>query len=150
MHSRVIWAIARKDALDLVLNKSTLVGLLFPIILSLVWLLISKVVGGSTTNILAYDPGNSNIVQVVAAAFASPKVTEAGSAAEVTSAFGPSGTHKAAQYALGLIVPAGMDDSLRSGAHPQLQLYLDGSKVNAQTQRLVLAEYSHPSSSSGI
>jgi ABC-2 type transport system permease protein len=139
MHPRAIWAIARKDALDTVLNKSTLGGLLFPIILSLVWLLISRVIGSSTTDILAYNPGNSNVVQVVVASFPSHKVTEAGSAAEVTSAFGPSGTRQATQYALGLIVPAGFDDSLRSGAHPQLQLYLDGSKVNAQTEALLQA-----------
>jgi hypothetical protein len=36
MHPRAIWAIARKDALDLILNKSALGGLLFPILLLLV------------------------------------------------------------------------------------------------------------------
>jgi ABC-type Na+ efflux pump permease subunit len=74
MHPRAIWAIARKDALDLIRNRSTLGGLLFPLILSFVWLIISRAVGRSTTDILVYNPGDSNVVQVV-----------------VTAAFGPAG-----------------------------------------------------------
>jgi ABC-2 type transport system permease protein len=139
MHPRAVWAIARKDALDLLLNKSTLVGLLFPIILSLVWLLISKAVGNSATDILVSNPANSNVVQVVTAAFPSPEVTQAGSAGEVTAAFDPTGMHKTTRYAVGLIVPAGFDDGLRAGSHPQLQLYLNGDKVNAQTEALIQA-----------
>jgi hypothetical protein len=36
-------------------------GLLFPILLSLIWLLIGKMIGNSNTDILIYNPGNSNI-----------------------------------------------------------------------------------------
>jgi ABC-2 type transport system permease protein len=139
MHPRAIWAIARKDAPDLLLNKSTLGGLLFPILLSLVWLLIINVVGNRTTDILVYNPGSSNVVQVVMAAFSSPEVTQAGSAGEVTAAFGSTATHKTTPYAVGLIVPADLDNSLRVGTHPQLQLYLDGKTVNAQTEALIQA-----------
>ena len=42
MHPRFIWAIVRKDVLDLWMNRATMGGLLFPIILSLIWLLIGK------------------------------------------------------------------------------------------------------------
>jgi ABC-2 type transport system permease protein len=107
--------------------------------MSLVWLLIGKAIGSRTTDILVYNPGRSNVVQVVMAAFPSPGVTQAGSAGEVTAAFGPNGTHKTTQYAVGLIVPADFDDSLRSSTHPQLQLYLNGSTVNAQTEALIQA-----------
>jgi ABC-2 type transport system permease protein len=139
MHPRAISAIARKDALDLWLNKSTLVGLLFPIILSLVWLFISRVIGNKTTDILVYNPGSSNVVQVVMAAFPSPELTQATSAGEVTAAFGPSGTQKKTGYAVGLIVPADFDENLRAGTHPQLQLYLNGSTVNTETEALIEA-----------
>jgi ABC-2 type transport system permease protein len=139
MHPRAIWAIARKEALDLLTNKSTLGGLLFPILLSLVWLLISKAVGGTTTDILVYDPGGSNIVQVVMAAFPRLEVTQANSAGEVTAAFGPDGTRKTTPYAVGLIVPADFEKNLRSGTRLQLQLYLNGSTVNAQMEALIQA-----------
>jgi hypothetical protein len=49
MHPRIIWAIICKDFLDIWINKSTLGGLVFPIILSLVWLLIGTLVGGTKT-----------------------------------------------------------------------------------------------------
>ena len=61
MHPRVIWAIVRKDLLDIWLNKSILGGLIFPIILSLLWLLISNLIGGQKTALLIYNPGNSSL-----------------------------------------------------------------------------------------
>jgi ABC-2 type transport system permease protein len=139
MHPRAIWAIARKDALDLLLNKSTLGGLLFPILMSLIWLLLSIVIGNRTTEVLVYNPGSSNIAQVAMAALPSPEVTQASSAEEVTAAFSPNGAHKATRYAVGLVVPADFDNSVRAGTHPQLQLYLNGNTVNAQTEALIQA-----------
>jgi ABC-2 type transport system permease protein len=139
MHLRHIWAIARKDALDLWLNKATMGGLLAPIILSLVYLLIGKVVGKSTTDILVYNPGNSNVSQVVVAAFSSPKVTQAGSVEEVTTAFGDQGTKAKTLYATGLIIPADFDQQLQSSAQPAMQLYFDEKTVSTQTQTLIKA-----------
>ncbi len=139
MHPRAVWAIARKDALDLLLNKSTLGGLLFPILLSLVWLLISKVIGNRATDMLVYNPGGSGVVQAAMAAFPSPEVTQGGSAGEIAAAFGPTGTQKATRYAVGLVVPADFDNGLRAGTHPQLRLYLNGDSLNAQTEALVQA-----------
>jgi hypothetical protein len=37
MHLRSIWAIFRKDVLEIWLNKSTLIGLFYPIIMSLLF-----------------------------------------------------------------------------------------------------------------
>jgi hypothetical protein len=139
MHPRTIWAIVRKDALDLLLNRSALGGLLFPIILSLMWLHIINVIGNRTIDILVYNSGRSNVVQVVEAAVPSPEVTQASSAEEVGSAFGPTPARKTTPYAVGLIVPADLDSSLRAGTHPQLQLYLNGNTVNAQTEALIQA-----------
>jgi ABC-2 type transport system permease protein len=139
MHLRAIWAIARKDALDLWMNKATLGGLLAPIVLSLVWLLIGKMIGKSATDVIIYNPGNSSVAQVAVAAFPNSQVTQAGSAGEVTAAFGAAGTPTAANYAVGLVVPVDFDARLGTGAQPQLQLYLDGKTVNAQTQALIQA-----------
>ena len=137
MHPRVIWAIVRKDALDIWLNKSTLIGLIYPIIMSLAFFLISHLVGSKGTSLLIYNPGNSSLAQVVVEAFRDSTVTQAGSAAEVEAAFGSNGTQKKSSYALGLILPANFDSDLRAGNRPALSLFLNGSTVNAQTEALL-------------
>ena len=138
MHPRIIWAIARKDALDLWLNKATLGGLLAPIVLSLVYLLIGKVIGNSTMNILVYNPGTSNVVQILDS-FQNIQVTQAGSSSEVSNAFSGVVSKGATHYAVGLVVPSGFDASLVAGDRPQLQLFIDAKDVNSQTQVLVEA-----------
>lgn len=137
MHPCVIWAIVRKDFLDIWLNKSTLGGLLFPIILSLVWLLIGHLIGGTRTNLLIYNLGNSKLAQVVQQAFPGAKVTQASSAAEVQAAFGPDGAKVKSDYTLGLVLPVNFEDSLRAGSIPSLSLFLNGTSVNAQTAALL-------------
>jgi hypothetical protein len=139
MHGRAILAVARKDALDLWLNKSTLAGLLFPIIRSLVWLLISKAVGKNQTGTLVYNPGQSNVAQVAMATFPSPQLAQASSAEQVRGGFASSQAVKASGHAVGMIVPADFDQSLRSGAQPELQLFVDGSAVPPPTQALLEA-----------
>ncbi len=69
----------------------------------------------------------------------------ANSSSDVAAAFGPDGSHKTTAYALGLAVPAGFDASLRSGGHPQLNFYVDGSQVSNQQSQLLsiaLTDYS--------
>jgi ABC-2 type transport system permease protein len=137
MHWRLIWAVVRKDALDLWLNKATLWGLFFPLILSIVWLLLGRGIGKSSTQVLVSDPGNSGLTHVVASAFQDPKVTQAASAGEVSAAFetgsGPG------SYAVGLVVPEGFEAQLLAGDRPQVQLYFDGQKVSDRTQALLKA-----------
>jgi ABC-2 type transport system permease protein len=139
VHPRVIWAIVRKDALDIWLNKSMLVGLVYPILMSLVFFLISHLIGRSGNTLLIYNPGNSSLAQIVVGAFRNSQVTQASSAAEVAAAFGPNGAQKKSAYALGLILPANFDSSLRAGVRPGLSLFLNGSTVNAQTEALLQA-----------
>lgn len=137
MHLRNILAIARKDALDILLNKSTLAGLLTPILLSLVFLLITVLVGNHTTSILVYNPGNSGIVNVVSGAFSDSQVIQANSPADVAVQFGPDGTHKSSSYAIGMVIPADFDSSLKAGSHPLLSLYINGDDVGTQQSLLV-------------
>ncbi len=139
MSVRNILAIARKDALDILLNKTTLSLLLSPIILAVLFAVITSVFGSHTTNILVYNPGNSAVVQVVKGAFSDAQITTANSPTDVTAAFGPNGSHKSSTYAVGLAVPADFDASLRQGGHPQLSLYVNGDDVNIQQRQLLLS-----------
>lgn len=131
MHPRIIWAIVRKEFLNIWLYKSTLGGLVFPIALSLVWLLIGNLVGGQKTILLNYNPGNSSLAQAVEQVFPKAEIVQAGSAAEVQAAFGPNGAKVKSAYTVGLVLPENFDDSLRSGTSPSISLYLNGSVVNA-------------------
>ncbi len=129
MRPRIIFAIARKDAIDIWLNRVTLGGLIYPIVMSFVFLLISRLVGGSSTGFFVYNPGGSGVVQAVSGSFPNSKLIQAGSAEEVSAAFGPDGTRKTGPYALGMIVPADFDSALRSGDRPQLYVYLNGATL---------------------
>jgi len=84
-HIRAILAVARKDALDIVLDKAKIAGLLSPLALTLLWLLINILLSGHTTAILVYDPGQSHLEQVVQSAFASSRVTQASSPSSLSS-----------------------------------------------------------------
>lgn len=138
MHLRSVLAIARKDAIDILVNKSTMSVLIMPIALSLFFLLVGKLIGGHTTNILVYNPGQSRVVQVVSSAFEPVKITEANSPADVTAAFGPDGAHKDSPYDVGLIVPANFESALQTGAHPQVSLYTNGSNNIDQHESALL------------
>jgi hypothetical protein len=75
MHPRSVLAIAHKDAIDILINKSTMSVLIMPIALALLFLLLGKLIGGHTISILVYNPGQSRVVQVVSGAFDSVKIT---------------------------------------------------------------------------
>ncbi len=137
MHIRTILAIARKDALDVLLNKSTLTLLIMPIILSVLFVVVTDIFGSHKTEILVYNPGNSAVVQVVSGAFSDPQIVSASSPADVASAFGPDGSHKSSPYAVGLVIPANFDAALRQGGHPQMSLYINGDDVNIQQRQLL-------------
>src|SRR5581483_1902284 len=139
MHPRTILAIARKDALDILLNKSTAAVLAMPIILSLVFLLISKLIGSHTTNILVYNPGQSRLIQVVNSSFDATKITTASSPAEVAAAFGPDGSATSSAYDMGLVIPANFEGALQEGNHPQVRLYFNGKNLSSQDIILIQA-----------
>ena len=138
MNVRSILAIARKDALDAVLNKATVVMLLTPVILAFLFLLIDALLTNHTTNILVYNPGKSAIEQIVDHESSDVKVTYVNSPDQVTAAFGPNGSKKGSSYELGLIVPPNFDAGLRAGQHPQVTLYINGSDMSNEESQLLL------------
>jgi ABC-2 type transport system permease protein len=139
MHLRSILAIARKDALDILLNKSTLFMLLTPIFLALLFLVLGGLLGNHSTNVLVYNPGKSGVEQILDKGLSNVKVTYANSPMDVAAAFGPDGSHKDTSYAVGLVVPPDFDTSLKSGGHPQMSLYVDGSQISNQERALLLS-----------
>ena len=137
MHPRMILAIARKDALDIWLDRSKLGALLGPLILGLVWLLISQLAGSgqpAPTTLLVYNPGQSSLPQVVSSTLTSAQITEATSADEVSAAFEATSPQS---YDVGLIIPADFEQQLRAGGQPQVTLYLNGTNLDDQQRSLV-------------
>jgi ABC-2 type transport system permease protein len=107
--------------------------------MTLIFLLISRLVGNTSTNVLIYNPGGSNVAKVVTNAFQNLKVSEANTAAEVEAAFGPNGAKVKTMYAAGLIIPAGFDDSIRAGTTPPMTLFVNQTQVGLSIQTLVEA-----------
>jgi ABC-2 type transport system permease protein len=70
--------------------------------------------------------------QVVGAAFSHPHFVRAGSANEVSNAFGANGTKKQVSYTVGIIIPANFDAELQADQTPQVQLFVNADKSNAQ------------------
>ncbi len=137
MHTRSVLAIARKDAIDILLNKSTLFILIMPIAMAVFFLFIGKVIGGHATSVLVYNPGQSRVVQVVSGAFGSSRITEAASPADVSAVFGPNGTKKDATYDIGLIVPANFESNLQAGKQLQVSLYVNEGNVDPHQASLL-------------
>ncbi|GHO43681.1 ABC transporter permease [Ktedonospora formicarum] len=138
MNLRSILAIARKDALDIILNKTTLFALLSPIFIALLYALFSNVFGEHSTKMLIYNPGNSRVEQAVTSYFSKVDITRAASAEDVTNAFGTDGSHKDSSYALGLIVPASFESQIAQGQKPKLGLYLNGDQGVVSYDRTAL------------
>jgi ABC-2 type transport system permease protein len=140
-----ILAVARKDALDLVLNKSTLAVLLIPILVAFLFGFLGVALSVRPTRLLIYNPGGSAVEQVLRNAFSNPQVTRASSAAQVRAAFPTNPGHTALPYAAGLVVPPDFEASLRAGQEAHLELYVAGDQVSEQQRQLLergLSDYS--------
>jgi ABC-2 type transport system permease protein len=138
MHRRTILAIARKDALDILLNKSTVMVLLSPIIIAVLFAFINGVFANKTSKLLIFNPGGSAVEQVLTGAYQKAEIVRAGSAEEVAAQFGPDGAKKSSDYVLGLVVPADFEASLRAGGHPQVGLYVNGDQVSNEQRQLFM------------
>ncbi len=59
IHLRTTLAIARKDALDILLNKATLILLLTPVMLAILFAVLSGLLGSQPAKLLIYNPEHS-------------------------------------------------------------------------------------------
>jgi ABC-2 type transport system permease protein len=139
MHIRSILAIARKDTLDILANRSALIGFLTPIFVAVLFFFINSLIGTHTTKVLIYDPGNSGVEKAISSEFTNAQFMPAGSPDEVSAALGPDGAHKNTAYALGVVVSADFVSSLHSGDHPKINLYVNGDQIN-NTDRQILVQ----------
>lgn len=146
MHRRAILAIACKDALDAIINRSTMLMLLSPILVALIFAIFTQIFSDRATKLLIYNPSGSAIEQVVISAFSSPQIERASSSDDVAVTFGADGMRKSSDYTVGLVVPADFETLLRAGDHPTVQLYVNGDTVGIQQRQLLmqaLEAYSH-------
>jgi ABC-2 type transport system permease protein len=144
IHLRTTLAIVRKDALDILFNKATLIMLLTPVMLAILFAMLSGLLGSQPAKLLIYNPEQSRIGPVVSRSLPGSQVTLANFPDEVTSAFTQG---KTPPYALGMVVPPGFDASLNRGEHPPLTLYFNNEQVNElQRQQVVSAIIDYASS----
>ena len=135
IHLRSIFAIVRKDVLDILFNKATVTMLLTPVVLSILFAGLSGLLVGQSNKLLIYNPGHSRLGQLVSQSFTGSQTVLAGSPDEVASTF--TGV-KNPPYTLGMVIPPGFDASLRQGEHPQVTLYFNASQAtDLQRQRVV-------------
>lgn len=134
MRSRPMLAVARKDALDLILNPGTLAVLLIPILVALLFAVLSGALSPTASRLLIYNPGGSAVEQVLIEGVPNAQITYAQSAGEVQAAFQGDG---ASPYAAGLVVPADFETSVLAGMPAQLEVYFNTQDVNAQQQQLL-------------
>ncbi len=141
MNSRAILAIARKDVLEVLLNKQLLIVVLMVPVMSAFFLFMGRIIGRETvTNLLVYDPdykgADAGLAGVVSQGFGDVRVTLADSPEEVAGAFGP---NRDGSYAVGLVVPEGFEQAVRAGERPIVRLYLDGDEVGESRAQLLQA-----------
>ncbi len=135
IHLRSTFAIFRKDTLEILSSIPTLSMLLTPVILSVLFAVLSGQLASPPVRLLVYDPERSRIVQSVSQSLMASEVVYASFPDEVSAAFAPG---KNPPYALGMAVPPGFDARLERGEHPELALYFNDNQLNAlQRQRVV-------------
>ncbi len=138
MHTRRILAMACKDAIDIVKNKQTFIGLLTPFVMGIVFIFLQVLFSGrGITQVYIYDPDHSNISTIVSSVFDKPEIVYARSAVDVTAEFGSDRARTNTPYAMGLIVPAGFEESVRQGQHPQVTVYMDANRMSISQRQTV-------------
>jgi ABC-2 type transport system permease protein len=127
MKPRIVLAIARKDLIDVIKNRTTLAALLTPIVLAIFFVFMGNMLGaqGLGTSGVAgrlYDPGNSGLGPLIEREF-SATLTLAPSSDAVREAV-------AQQQALfGIVVPADYTAAIRAGRQPAVAVYYDAGKA---------------------
>ncbi|MCB8977712.1 MAG: ABC transporter permease [Ardenticatenaceae bacterium] len=136
-HWRLIWAIARKDLVEIVTNTQFIVIALLPVVVFLLYrLMMMGIDNSSILDIAVYDLGASQLVNVMQEnpALELHLVTSEAALQEQINE-GPMS---------GLLIPANFDADVAAGLHPELNIWLNPergmSSETIQWQRLVEAE----------
>jgi len=133
MNPRVIRAIIQKDVVDLLRNRSTLLGLLSPIFFALFYLLISKVSPTSDpVPIYTFNPAGIVVTQTLGLGQDAPtRIVNAPDAASVERELAKANT----EYRFGVVLPANLVTDMQAGKQPGVALYVNGKKLDDSLQR---------------
>lgn len=136
MHPRIVLAIARKDLLDVLRNRSTLMALLSPIFISILYFVLSLALQGSSTTVAVYNPGHSALVSAsTLPANTKWNIIDAPSADAVRTMVDTN----AQDTAVGIVLPADTDAVLKRGDRPAVQIYYHAVKFTAFQQQVLVA-----------
>ncbi len=137
MNPAVIMAIVRKDMLDVIRNRHTLIAMLTPLFLAVLYWVMSVALSIDTTTLVLYNPGNSALVSKETLPGNTQWTIIPAPSADAVRAMVDNNTQNAA---VGIVLPPDTDAVLRGGGHPAVQVYFHGAKYSDFSQELLLAQ----------
>jgi ABC-2 type transport system permease protein len=136
MHPRIILAITRKDALDVLRNRSTLIALLSPFFIAALYWVLSIALQGNTTTVALYNPGHSALVSAqTLPGNGSWNIINVDSADAVRRMV----DNNEQDVSAGFVVPPDADTVLRQGGRPDVQFYYHAAKISQFEQQIIIA-----------
>nr|BBH90458.1 ABC transporter [Thermosporothrix sp. COM3] len=136
MNIRAVLAIARKDLLDSVVNKSSALTLVLPLVIAAFFVLAANLIGTRNVAVLLYQKhSDARIEQLFGEIFPGVKVTQALSATEVSQRV----EDESGPYTIGIVIPDDLEQQLQKGKEPHVQLYLRGIESEKSTQAEIQA-----------
>jgi ABC-2 type transport system permease protein len=128
-------AIARKDMMDVLRNRSTLMALMTPIFMAALYWVFTVVMTDQVTTLAVYNPGNSALVSTDNLPDGKWNIITAASGEEVRRMVDTN----AQNTAVGLVVPADADATMRGGGHPAIEIYFHAAKYGDFSQQVFVA-----------
>ena len=136
MHPRIILAIARKDMLDVLRNRGTLMALLTPLFVAGLYWLLSIGLSQSTTTLALYDPGHSALVTTDTLPSNTKWIILAAPSADAVRTMVDNNEQNTA---VGVVLPPNTDATLRAGGRPAVQIYFHAAKESSFQRQLFVA-----------
>ncbi len=136
MNPTVVKAIVRKDMLDVVRNRHTLLAMGTPLFLAVLYWIMSVALSSDTTTLVLYNPGHSALVSTATLPENTRWIILPAPSADAVRTMVDNNTQNAA---VGIVLPPDTDAVLKSGGHPAVQVYFHGAKYSDFSQQLLLA-----------
>ena len=135
MHPRIIMAIVRKDMLDVLRNRGTLMALLSPLFIAVLYFVMNLALQDRATTIAVYNPGHSALVSAATLPGNTKwNILDAPSADAVRAMVDTN----AQDTTVGIVLPADTDAVLKSGGRPAVQVYYHAVKFSDFQQQVLV------------